>query len=182
MTSHDDPAQLPSVSTVRPAVNMVTPIVVAVTTEDDRYPRSRQIGIELARHADARLVLYDWDAATVLGNPNPTAWSADGPDGEPPTEMGVAALEAAGRDTIASQVAEARRHGVETAAWLPSEPGADALGAFVADRGATAVVLPEDLRSKGRLERLIQGATDPAGAVRERSRARVVVVPRPITG
>jgi hypothetical protein len=96
--------------------------------------------------------------------------------------MGVAALEAAGRDTIASQVAEARRHGVETAAWLPSEPGADALGAFVAERGATAVVLPEDLRSKGRLERLIEGATDPAGAVRERSRARVVVVPRPITG
>src|SRR6185369_15931893 len=107
------------------------------------------------------LVLYDWDAATILGDPNPTVWSADGPDHEPPTEMGVAALEAAGRDAIASQVAEARRRGVDTAAWLPSEPGADALGEFVAERGATAVVLPEGLHSKGRLERLLGGAIDP---------------------
>jgi hypothetical protein len=156
--------------------------VVAVTTEDDRYERTRQIAIELARHASARLVLYDWDAATVLGDPNPTEWSADGPDHEPPTELGVEELEAAGRDAIARQVAEARRRGVEAAAWLPSEPGADALGAFVASQEAAAVVLPEGLHGKGRLERLVEGAMDPAAAIRKRSHARVVVVPRPITG
>ena len=143
-------------------MDTVGPVVVAVTTEDDRYPRSRQIAMELARHADARLVLYDWDAATVLGDPNPTVWSADGPDHEPPTELGIADLEAAGRDAIASQVAEARRRGVETAAWLPSEPGADALGAFVADRGATTVVLPEDLHAKGRSSGC-SGARGPGG-------------------
>ena len=160
----------------------VAPVVVAVTTEDDRYPRSRQIAIELARHADARLVLYDWDAATVLGDPNPTEWSADGPDHEPPTEMGITALEAAGRDTIAGQVAEARRRGVETAAWLPSEPGADALGAFVAERERRRSSCPRTSSSKGRLERLIKGAIDPVAAIRKRSSARVVVVPRPIAG
>ena len=182
MTTHDDPAHPSSVTAVPPAVEAGGPVVVAVTTEDDRYPRSRQIAMELARHADARLVLYDWDAATVLGDPNPTVWSADGPDHEAPTELGVAALEAAGRDAIAGQVAEARRRGVETAAWLPSEPGADALGTFVAERGATTVVLPEDLHSKGRLERLLGGAMDPVAAIRKRSRARVVVVPRPMAG
>ena len=124
MTTHDDPAHPSSVTAVPQAVETVGPVVVAVTTEDDRYPRSRQIAMELARHADARLVLYDWDAATVLGDPNPTVWSADGPDREAPSELGVAALEAAGRDAIAGQVAEARRRGVEAAAWLPSEPGA----------------------------------------------------------
>jgi hypothetical protein len=182
MTTHDEPAHTASVSTVPPSVEASGPVVVAVTTEDDRYPRSRQIAMELARHADARLVLYDWDAATVLGDPNPTVWSADGPDHKAPTELGVAALEAAGRDAIASQVAEAQGRGVEAAAWLPSEPGADALGAFVAEHGATAVVLPEDLNSKGRLERLLGGAIDPVAAIRKRSPARVVVVPRPMAG
>ena len=64
MTTHDDPAHPSSVTAVPPAVETVVQVVVAVTTEDDRYPRSRQIAIELAQHADARLVLYDWDAAT----------------------------------------------------------------------------------------------------------------------
>lgn len=175
MATHEDPAR-----TAAPAA--AGPVVVAVTTEDDRYPRSREIAIELARQVDARLVLYDWDAATVLGDPNPTAWSADGPDQERPTELGINALEAAGRDAIASQVAEARRRGVEAAAWLPSEPGADALGTFAAEHAASAVVLPEDLSAKGRLERLREGVMDPAAAVRKHSRARVVVVPRPING
>lgn len=175
MTTHEDPAG-------PVAVDTISPVVVAVTTEDDRYPRSRQIAMELARDTDARLVLYDWDAATVLGDPNPTAWSADGPDHEQPAELDVNALEAAGRDAIAGQVAEALRRGLDAAAWLPSEPGADALGDFVADRRASAVVLPEDLNAKGRLERLIEGAMDPVAAIRQRSRARVVVVPRPIAG
>ena len=164
------------------AIESGAPVVVAVTTDDDRYARTRQIAIDLARHAEARLVLYDWDAATILGDPLPTAWDADGPDHETPTELDVDALEAAGRNAIAGQVAEARERGVETAAWLPSEPGADALGAFAAEHGATTVVLPEDLAAKGGLERLREGAMDPVAAVRNRSRARIVVVPRPLTG
>jgi len=162
------------------ALEGVSLVVVAVTTDDDRYVRTRQIAVELARHADARLVLYDWDAATILGDPLPTAWDADGPDHEQPTELDVAALEAAGRDAIASQVAQARERGVEAAAWLPSEPGADALGEFAAEHGATTVVLPEDLAAKGRLERLREGGMDAVAAVRSRSRARIVVVPRPL--
>ena len=163
------------------ALESGAPVVVVVTTDDDRYARTRQIAVELARHANARLVLYDWDAATILGDPLPTAWDADGPDHAQPTELDVDALEAAGRDAIAGQVAQAQERGVEAAAWLPSEPGADALGEFAAEHGATAVVLPEDLAAKGHLERLREGAMDPVAAVRSRSRARIVVVPRPLT-
>jgi hypothetical protein len=134
------------------------PVVVAVTTEDDRYARSRLIAIELARHVDARLVLYDWDAANEDSR------------------------EAAGRDAIAGQVADARKRGVEAAAWHPSEPGADALAAFAAEHGATTVVLPEDLAAKGRLERPREGAMDPVATIRGRSRVRIVVVPRPLAG
>jgi len=166
----------------KPSLDAAAPVVVALTTDDDRFARSRQIAIELAHHADARLVLYDWDAATVLDHPLPTARSADGPDHEAGSELDQDALEAAGRDAIAKQVAEARRHGVEAAAWLPSEPGADALATFAAEHGATAVVLPEDLAAKGRLERLREGAKDPVATVRQRSRARIVVVPRPLAG
>ena len=156
-------------------------VIVAVTTDDDRYQRTREVAMDMARDAEARLVLYDWDAATILGDPLPTAWSADGPDHDSPTELDAKALEAAGREVIAEQVAEAQQMGVEAAAWLPSEPGADALGEFAAEHGATTVVLPEDLAAKGHLERLREGAMDPVAAVRSRSRARIVVVPRPLT-
>jgi hypothetical protein len=52
----------------------------------------------------------------------------------------------------------------------------------VADRDATAVVLPEDLAAKGRLERLLGDATDPVATLRARCGARVVVVPRSTDG
>jgi hypothetical protein len=166
---------------VRTSAGTGRSVIVAVTTDDDRYPRTREVAIDMARDAAARLVLYDWDAATILGDPLPTAWSADGPDHEAPTELDAKALSAAGREAIAEQVAEARRMGIEAAAWLPSEPGPDALGAFAADRDATAVVLPEDLATKGHLERLLGDAGDPLATLRARCGARVVVVPRPFT-
>jgi hypothetical protein len=156
-------------------------VIVAVTTDDDRYQRTREVAMDMARDAEARLVLYDWDAATILGDPLPTAWSADGPDHDSPTELDAKALEAAGREVIAEQVAEAQQMGVEAAAWLPSEPGPDALGAFAADRDATAVVLPEDLATKGHLERLLGDAGDPVATLRARCGARVVVVPHAST-
>ncbi len=97
-----------------------------------------------------------------------------------PAELDEDALEAAGRDAIAGQIAQARELGVDAAAWLPSEPGAEALGDFAARHGAATVVLPEGLETEGRGERLRAGATDPGAAVRARSNARVVIVPRPV--
>ena len=117
-------------------------VVLAVTADDDRYAATRAEAVRLATEQGGRLILYDWDAATVLGDPLPSNWSADGTAEETPTELDEAALEAAGRAPIATQVAEARRAGVDTTAWLPSEPGAEALATYAREHGHTTPVRP----------------------------------------
>ena len=54
------------------------PAVIVVTADDDRYADVRRTAMEVAAKEHARLILYDWDAATVLGDPLPSAWSAEG--------------------------------------------------------------------------------------------------------
>ena len=105
----------------------------------------RRTAIELASREDAELILYDWDAATALGNPLPSVWSADGTDTAVPDRLDERALQAAGRDAIARQVAEARRVGVPTTAWLPSTRGPDALIGYARDHAATGIVVPTEL-------------------------------------
>ena len=155
------------------------PAVLAVTADDDRYATTRLEGARLASEQAARLILYDWDAATVLGDPLPSVWSGDGAKEETPTELDETDLEAAGRAQIADQVTEARRSGVPATAWLPSEPGPDALVRYAREHGATTIVVPADLEASGELERLAAGTDDPAGAVEAESPVRVVVVARP---
>ncbi len=76
-------------------------VVLAVTADDDRYAATRAEAVRLATEQGGRLILYDWDAATVLGDPLPSNWSADGTAEDTPTELDEAALEAAGRAPIA---------------------------------------------------------------------------------
>jgi hypothetical protein len=152
-------------------------VVLAVTADDDRYAATRAEAIRLAAEQGGRLILYDWDAATVLGDPLPSNWSADGTAEETPTELDEAALEAAGRAPIATQVAEARRAGVDTTAWLPSEPGPEALATYAREHGVGTIVVPSDLEAAGELERLATAAADQAEGVREEADARVVLVP-----
>ena len=152
-------------------------VVLAVTTDDDRYAATRAEAARLATEQGGRLILYDWDAATVLGDPLPSNWSADGTTENTPTELDEAALEAAGRGPIATQVAEARRAGVETTAWLPSKPGPEALSTYAREHGVGTIVVPRDLEAAGELERLATATADPAEGVREEADARVVLVP-----
>lgn len=153
----------------------VAPAILAVTGDDDRYQRTRSEAVRIAAREGSRLILYDWDAATLLGDPLPSVWSGDGTEEAVPSELDEGALEAAGRAPIAQQVRDARRSGVETTAWLPSKPGPDALMTWARDHGATTIVVPEDLGEHGKLERLAAG-NDPAGAVESGSPVRVVVV------
>jgi hypothetical protein len=153
-------------------------VVIAVTADDDRYAETRAAAMQMAERDGAKLLLYDWDAATVLGDPLPSWWSGDGAAEDVPSELEEAALEAAGRGAIADQVAEARAKGIEAAAWLPSEPGGDALAEYARQHHATTIIVPEDLHSTGALERLTEGTADPEREVEEASPARVVVVPR----
>ena len=157
-------------------------VVLAVTADDDRYAATRGEAVRLATEQGGRLILYDWDAATVLGDPLPSNWSADGTAEETPTELDEAALEAAGRAPIATQVAEARRAGVDTTAWLPSKPGAEALATYAREHGVGTIVVPRDLEAAGELERLATATADPAEGVREEADARVVLVPADAAG
>jgi len=152
--------------------------VVAITSDDDRFRAARVEAVRIATGGGSRLILYDWDAATVLGDPLPSNWSAEGTDADTPSELDERALEAAGRAAIATQVRDARRAGVEASAWLPSEPGADAMVRYAREHGAGTIVVPDDLDERGKLETLATGTTDPAQAVAEESPVRVVVVPK----
>jgi len=157
-------------------------VVLAVTADDDRYATTRAEAVRLATEQGGRLILYDWDAATVFGDPLPSAWSADGTAEDTPTELDEGALEAAGRAPIAAQVAEARRAGVDTTAWLPSEPGPEALATYAREHGVRTIVVPRDLEAAGELERLATASSNPAEGVREEADARVVLVPAQAAG
>jgi hypothetical protein len=151
--------------------------VLVVTGDDDRYRVARVEAVRIAAGQGSRLILYDWDAATVLGDPLPTNWSGEGTEEATPSELDERQLEAAGRAPIARQVRDARRAGVTATAWLPSKTGPDAMIEWARDHGATTIVVPEDLGEAGTLERLAAGG-DPAGAVEASSPMRVVVVPK----
>jgi hypothetical protein len=154
------------------------PAVVVVTGDDDRFRAARVEAVRLAAGAGHRLILYDWDAATVLGDPLPSQWSGEGTEEAVPSELDEGDLEAAGRAPIARQVRDARRAGVDATAWLPSERGPEALIRWAREHGATTIVVPDDLDEPGKLERLAAGTGDPAEKVEEESPVRVVVVPK----
>jgi hypothetical protein len=153
------------------------PAILAVTTDDDRYAHVRQEGARLAAEQGGRLILYDWDAATVLGDPLPSVWSGEGTDKDVPSELDEKDLDAAGRAPLIAQLADARRTGVPATAWLPSKPGPEALVTWAREHGVTTIVVPEDLQASGELERLAAGTGDPARAVEVESPVRVTVVP-----
>lgn len=125
--------------------------IVVVSAEDDRFRAALERGAELARGEQRPLILYDWDAASLLAAPVPTFWSGDGPGERPDGPMDPDELDKAGRARIASQVREYRAHGVAAAGWLPAEPGAEALGLFAVEHGASAVVIPDDLPGADKL-------------------------------
>jgi hypothetical protein len=153
--------------------------VLAVTSDDDRFRAARVEAVRIAAGDGSRLILYDWDAASVLGDPLPSNWSAEGADSEVPDELDERALEAAGRSAIAQQVRDARRAGIHATAWLPSDPGPDAMVQWARDHGATTIVVPDDLNERGKLETIATGTSDPAKFVAEESPVRVIVVPKP---
>ena len=152
-------------------------VILAVTADDDRYAAARAEATRIAAEQHGRLILYDFDSATVLGDPLPSNWSGEGAAEDIPSELDEADLEAAGRSKIAQQVAQARQAGVPTTAWLPSKPGPEPLIEYGREHGVSTIVVPRDLEAAGELERLATAAVDPAEDVEEHAQARVVLVP-----
>jgi hypothetical protein len=150
--------------------------IVAVTAEDDRFAPARELAARLAREQSRPVILYDFDAASLLDEPLPSWWSSDGWENRFPDRLDVQQLEAAGRAPIAEQVRQLRARGVEAFGWLPSDKSPEALAEYVNGQAAQAVVIPRDLAELDGLQALLAGGTaSPAEVVEEHSAAEVVV-------
>ena len=150
--------------------------VIAVTGDDDRYESARRKAVDLAGAAQHALILYDWDAPTLFGDPLPTWWSGEGSEGMFSRRLDENHLRAAGRAGVADQVAEARQGGLEAFGWLPSEHGPGALATYAREQRASTIVVPAALTEVGGLEALLNGTTQPAETLSTETPARVVIV------
>lgn len=159
--------------------------IIAYTSEDGRYTRVAQAAMDLARAANADLILYDADAATstmdqvihpLSGVAKPTEWSGEGADetiSGDRRRMGPHELERAGRQAVASQVTTARGMGVEAFGWLPDGKGIDGIADYAEEQGADLIVIPSDLANPGFFQRL-RGETLEKAV--EKTRAAIAVV------
>jgi hypothetical protein len=116
-----------------------------VATDRGDNPASAMIletALQLAREADARVVLYDRSAESVFNDPfEAAAWAG----GQIPTwEQLLTApqLERLGYGYLAEQLTYAKSMGLEAMAWLPFGSGPVAMARCCAAWGVTDVVLP----------------------------------------
>jgi hypothetical protein len=150
--------------------------IIAVTGDDDRYASARRNAMELAASDQRILILYDWDAPTLFGDPLPTWWSGEGSEGLFSQRLDQTHLRAAGRAAIADQVAEAEALGIEAFGWLPSDHGPSPLATYAGEQGVFTIVISADLQDVSGLEALLNGTNQPVGTLDAETLARVVVV------
>lgn len=152
--------------------------IVAVTSEDGGHAGVVSRAGELARAADAALILFDLDSSTgPLESPLPTEWSGEGEQEQFGRRLTPSDLEVAGRAAIARQVRELRDQGVNAFGWLPETVDGSSLAAYAAQQRAGLVLvstedeqLIEELRSAAGDETDTDESTGP-------SRVRVEAVP-----
>lgn len=128
--------------------------ILAYTAEDDRYRALREAAEATAAAAEARLILYNIDAAQMFAAPLPTAWSGEGDERLFGDMLTPDDLERAGRHRIAEQVAHARAAGIDAYGWLPSKKGADGLAEYANREEVDLIMLPAELEEPGILDRL----------------------------
>jgi nucleotide-binding universal stress UspA family protein len=114
----------------------------------------RKAAVEAAQNAEARLILYDIDAAGLYGEPLPSEWSGEGAEEEFGTLLTPQDLQAAGRHELAEKVQAAREDGLETYGWLPSSKGAKALQEYAAEAHADLIIVPSSLEHPSFFDRL----------------------------
>jgi nucleotide-binding universal stress UspA family protein len=148
--------------------------VIAYLGEDRHYEPLLRQAIRMARESGAELVLYDADAATIVGAPLPTNWSGEGSDELFSDLLSPEDLERAGRAKLGDLVRTARAAGIEAAGWLPGSRGADALAEYAEKVGATLILLPADLDDRSFMDRL-RGAPSPGDVAEKTHRPTIVV-------
>ena len=150
--------------------------IVVIAGEDDRYEGALRRATDLAAKRGEPLILYDWDAPSLLSEPMPTWWSSEGWDREFPERLDPEQLEELGRASIATQVREARANGVDAFGWLPSDHGPGGLAEYATEQSASIVVVPRDLTELHGVDALINGTGRPAEELEARVSAAVVIV------
>ncbi len=153
--------------------------IIAVTGDDDRYAAARRTAMELASAGKQTLILYDWDAPTLFGDPLPTWWSGEGTEESFSHRLDQTQLRAAGRATIADQVAEAEARGIEAFGWLPSDHGPSALASYAREQRVLTIVISAALRDVGGIETILSGTDQPADALAAETPAQVVIADEP---
>ena len=135
---------------------------VAFVGEDEALDHVAGAAVELARRNQARLVLYDRDAASALSDPLPNQWASSGEReqyGDPLSDDELVRL---GREPLARKVSAARRQGVDAWGWLAERHGTDTMVDYARRHGADLVLLPDDLDEPGLADRLKRETVDQA--------------------
>lgn len=129
------------------------PTTILAVVPEDGGDGVRNRAVELARDAGAGLILWDADAgSSLLADPLPNQFAADGEQEQFGERLTVNDLEAAGRGPLARQVRAVQEAGVEAWAWLPTDGRAETLRDYAARHGVGLVVLDEGSRLRHDLE------------------------------
>ena len=119
--------------------------IVAVTTEDGSHLGVVRRAAALAHDFGSIVILWDRDAATSpLESPLPTEWSGDGEEEQFGDRLNPNDLVAAGHESLARDVGQLRREGVDAWGWLPDTADAEHLAEYAADQSAELVLLSTD--------------------------------------
>jgi nucleotide-binding universal stress UspA family protein len=135
----------------------------------------RDAALHLASREAARVILYDRDAAKVLGDPMPTSQSAQGEAEQFGDPLSAADLEKLGQGALARMVTAAHASGVDAWGWLPSDAGVGELLRYAQAHGAEAVLLPNEPEQPGLLDRLLGRSPDDAIAAARQATGTVAV-------
>ncbi|MDQ3938808.1 MAG: hypothetical protein M3253_09045 [Chloroflexota bacterium] len=149
--------------------------MIALTGEDDRYAYARHAGMRIAREEALPLILYDVDAASLLNEPLPSGWSADGAPDQYGDRLTADELDRLGRGPIARQVEEAEAAGVEAYGWLPTSHGPDPLADYARRQGARVLIMPADREEVDPLTAILVGTLHPIDRLEEEAPARILV-------
>ena len=128
--------------------------IIAYIGEGEHFAAVSAAALETARSSNARLILYDVDAASPFGKPLPTNWSAGGAQDQVPSRLTVADLEHAGRHELAEQVQAAIDSGIDAFGWLPGDRSGESLATYAKQQQADLLMLPRELQDPGILDRL----------------------------
>lgn len=149
--------------------------IVAYTREDGGDPHVRELALRTAGQTGARVILYPLDVGSPFSNPVPANWAAEGTREQYGNPLSVSDLEMLGREELAAQLVEASGTGVEAGAWLPEDPGVDAMAEYAEEQGASVILIPSGLEDPGPIEKLT-GKEEPAEVAEERTAVEIIRV------